>query len=58
MTVGCVYFLLAAPLASCSQEGGIITVSDEAVGFVLLYFERIWVSGFFFFNTLILLESS
>ena len=48
MSVGSVYFSLAAPLASCSQEGGIITVFDEAFGFVLLYFERIWVSVFFF----------
>ena len=49
MSVGCVYFSLAAPLASCSQEGCIITVFDEAIGFVLLYFERIWVSVVYFF---------
>ena len=58
MSVGCVYFVLPAPLATWSQEGGIITVFDEAFGFVLLYFARIWVSAVYFFNTLILLEYS
>ena len=50
--------VLAAPSATWSQEGGIITASDEAFGFVLLYFARIWVSVVYFFNTLILLECS